>query len=336
MKLYKIVFINSMIMGTLISISSYSWLSMWMGLEINLLSIIPLFTNSKNIYSSESSLKYFITQAMASMILLMAVMMLLLNEEFISPQMNLWFTMMMNSALLTKMGAAPFHYWFPEVIEGLNWTNSFILLTWQKIAPMMLLMNMKINIQFITAIIITSLIISTISGFNQISLRKILAFSSINHIAWMLSSLMMSLSMWTIYFIVYTIINLNVISMFKLTNSYFINQINNMMNQNKMIKLSFMINFMSLGGLPPFLGFMPKWLVINWMTDNNLMTLTFIMIVTTLIMLFVYIRIMMSSMMLFLNEPKNINLKINQTKLILMNMISVPSLIVCTLIPSFM
>jgi len=266
---------------------------------------------------------------------LIAVIILLLNEEFISPQINLWFTIIINSALLTKIGAAPFHYWFPEVIEGLNWTNSFILLTWQKIAPIILLINIKINIQFITAIIITSLIIRTIRGFNQIRLRKILAFSSINHIAWILSSLIISLSIWTIYFIVYTIINLNVISIFKLTNSYFINQINNIINQNKIIKLSFIINFISLGGLPPFLGFIPKWLVINWITDNNLITLTFIIIVTTLIMLFVYIRIIMSSIILFLNEPKNINLKINQTKLILINIISVPRLIVCTLIPSF-
>nr|YP_010464314.1 NADH dehydrogenase subunit 2 [Heterotarsus carinula]UUL71691.1 NADH dehydrogenase subunit 2 [Heterotarsus carinula] len=336
MKMYKIIFFNSMILGTLISISSYSWFSMWMGLEINLLSIIPLFSNSKNMFSSESSLKYFITQAMASLILLMAVISMLLTSEFINPLVNFYFSMMMNSALLTKLGAAPFHFWFPEVIEGLSWLNSLILLTWQKIAPMMLLMNNKINSQFLISIIILSLIISTISGFNQISLRKILAFSSINHIAWMLSTLMISLSMWTIYFTIYTLINLNVVMMFKMSNSFFMNQINSMMNSNKLTKISFMINFLSLGGLPPFIGFLPKWLIINWMINSQMMTLTFFMIVTTLIMLFIYIRIILSSMAMTTAEIKNNKNEINKKTLIIINMMTIPSLILCTLTLNFL
>nr|YP_010759129.1 NADH dehydrogenase subunit 2 [Melanesthes exilidentata]WEX49719.1 NADH dehydrogenase subunit 2 [Melanesthes exilidentata] len=336
MKTFKIIFFSSMVMGTLISVSSYSWLSMWMGLEINLLSVIPLFSNSKNIFSSESSLKYFITQAMASLVLLTAVILMLLTSEFINPLMNFYFSMMMNSALLTKLGAAPFHFWFPEVIEGLNWANSMILLTWQKIAPMMLLMNNKINMQFLMVVIISSLIISTMSGFNQISLRKILAFSSINHIAWMLSTLMISFSMWLIYFLIYSLINLNVIMMFSSTKTFYINQINNIMNKNKMTKLLFMINFMSLGGLPPFIGFLPKWLVINWLTNNQFMLITFTMIITTLIMLFIYIRIMMSSMVLSSMELKNSKIEMNTPILTMINMWTVPSMILCTMALNFL
>nr|AYW52207.1 NADH dehydrogenase subunit 2 [Amarygmini sp. ACP-2013] len=326
------IFFNSMILGTLISISSYSWMSMWMGLEINLLSIIPLFSNSKNMFSSESAMKYFITQAMASLILLMAVIMLLITEEFINPLMNFYFSMMMNSALFTKLGAAPFHFWFPEVIEGLNWVNSLILLTWQKIAPMMLIMNMKINLTFLMSVIIMSLTVSTVSGFNQISLRKILAFSSINHIAWMLSTLLMSFQSWTVYFTIYSILNINIISMLNNTKSFYINQINNMMNNKKMFKFTLMMNFLSLGGLPPFIGFLPKWIIINWMTSNNMMMITAIMIVTTLIMLFIYIRMMMSSMIINISEQKSLKLKFNNKILIMMNVISLTSLISCTFI----
>nr|ARH54988.1 NADH dehydrogenase subunit 2 [Diaclina fagi] len=336
MKLYKIVFINSMVMGTMIAISSYSWLSMWMGLEINLLSIIPLFSNSKNIYSTESAMKYFITQAMASMIMLMAVMLMMMNEEFIDPRMNFWFITMMNTALLIKMGAAPFHFWFPEVMEGLSWNNSFILLTWQKIAPMILFMNNKINITFTSSIIVISLLTSTISGLNQISLRKILAFSSINHIAWMLSSMMISASMWMIYFLIYSLINFNIVAMFKSTNSFFINQVNNFINHNKLMKMSFMVSLLSLGGLPPFVGFMPKWLVINWLSENNLFMLTFVMIIMTLIMLFIYIRIMMVSMIINLNEPKTVKITIKNQITVMMNMLSIPLIILCTLTPSFL
>nr|ARH54234.1 NADH dehydrogenase subunit 2 [Cteniopus sp. AH-2016] len=326
------VFFNSMIMGTMIAISSYSWMSMWMGLEINLLSIIPLFSNTKNVFSSESSMKYFITQAMASLVLLTAMMMLLNSSEFLNPLSKFLFSMMMNTALLTKLGAAPFHFWFPEVIEGLNWGNSLILLTWQKIAPMMLIMNLMVNKTFIVMIMMTCLLVSTISGFNQISLRKILAFSSINHIAWMLGTTMISFSVWTLYFTIYAIINSTITLMFSLTKSFYLNQINNMMNYNKTVKFSLMMNFLSLGGLPPFIGFLPKWIVINWMTNNNLLLMTAMMIVTTLIMLFIYIRVMMSSMMMSINEPKTSQIKINNMPVMVMNMTMMMSLILCTMI----
>nr|AXS65871.1 NADH dehydrogenase subunit 2 [Tenebrionoidea sp. 11 KM-2017] len=336
MKIHKMVFINSMMMGTMIAVSSYSWMGMWMGLEINLLSIIPLFNESKNMLASESAMKYFITQAMASLVLLTAVIMLLNTEEFINPFMNFSFSMMMNTALMTKLGAAPVHFWFPEVIEGLNWTNSLILLTWQKIAPMMIIMNTKMNKLFMVSIIVSCLVISTIMAFNQISLRKIMAFSSINHIAWMLSTLFMSLSTWTIYFLAYSFMNINITMIFNLTKSFFINQIHSMMNQDKIIKFSLMLNFLSLGGIPPLMGFFPKWLVVNWMTNQSMMLLTAIMISTTLIMLFIYIRIMLSSMMMFTNEPKMPPIKnMNQT-LMLSNMILISSLILCTMVFNMM
>nr|YP_009093766.1 NADH dehydrogenase subunit 2 [Ulomoides dermestoides]AIS67598.1 NADH dehydrogenase subunit 2 [Ulomoides dermestoides] len=332
--MYKMIFFNSMILGTIITISSYSWLSMWMGLEINLLSIIPLLLEGKNMMSSESSMKYFITQALASLILLMSVLMLLLTEEFISPLMNFYFSMMLNSAIMTKLGAAPFHFWLPEVVEGLNWMNTLIILTWQKIAPMMILMNMKINTMFISFTILSSLIISTISGFNQTSLRKIMAFSSINHIAWMLSSLFISFTVWLIYFLVYTIININITLMFNQTMTFYINQINNFMNNSKLIKLSIMSNFLSLGGLPPFIGFLPKWMIINWMTSSNLIFMTLILIITTLIMLSIYMRVLMSTLILSTQEPKNLNIKINSKTFLIMNMISLMSIIFCSLIIS--
>ncbi|CAH1384876.1 unnamed protein product [Tenebrio molitor] len=91
-----------------------------MGLEINLLSVIPIFSEKKNVFSTEASIKYFITQAIASLILLISVIILLLTNEFINPLINSTLILILNSALIIKLGAAPFHFWFPEVIEGLN------------------------------------------------------------------------------------------------------------------------------------------------------------------------------------------------------------------------
>nr|YP_009441682.1 NADH dehydrogenase subunit 2 [Usechus lacerta]AOY39201.1 NADH dehydrogenase subunit 2 [Usechus lacerta] len=330
------MFFNSMILGTMISISAYSWMSMWMGLEINLLSIIPILNSTKNMFSSESSMKYFITQAMASMILLFTVILMLSLNEFISPQMNQTFMIMLNSALLTKIGAAPFHFWFPEVMEGLSWMNCFILLTWQKIAPMILMMNNKLNMNFMIIIIMFSLIISAFMSMNQMSLRKIMTFSSINHIAWMLSSMMISYSIWMIYFIIYSIISYSIILMFHYNKSFYINQLILIMNKNKMTKLIFMLNFLSLGGLPPFIGFLPKWLTINWLINQNMYILSFTLIIFTLITLFIYTRIIFSSIILYHNEIKIKQNYLNNYMFMLFNMIFILMLIITPMIFNLM
>nr|ATP75092.1 NADH dehydrogenase subunit 2 [Sitona callosus] len=296
-KMYKMIFINSMIAGTMITISSFSWISAWIGLEINLLSIMPLLKNKKNAYPAESALKYFITQAMASSLLLFSVILSMnLNNIMIIKEFNMATMIIMSSALLLKMGAAPFHFWFPEMISGLNWSNTMIMLTWQKIAPMMLISYLvKTYTMFFSMIVISSSIISGLQGLNQICICKILAYSSINHVSWMISSLFNSVYIWLFYFLTYSLINLNIILIFKKFNVFYMKQLINILNYKKKVKFLFMMNFLSLGGLPPFLGFLPKWLTINNLIENNHFTLTISLIMFTLISLYFYLRIVFST-----------------------------------------
>nr|AXS65461.1 NADH dehydrogenase subunit 2 [Cucujoidea sp. 39 KM-2017] len=327
------LFFNTMIFSSLMAISSYSWFSMWLSLEINLLSIIPLFNSMKNYFPSESALKYFITQSMASTIILFSILNFInLNDIFLSNFSN---QMIFNSAILTKMGAAPFHFWFPEIMEGLNWFNNLIILTWQKIAPFMIIsFNMDIS-YFFMFIILCSSMIGGIMGFNQISLRKIMAFSSINHIGWMLSSLMISNNLWVIYFFIYSFISVILIFMFSSINSLFLYQLFNFNNPNNYINFFLMLIFLSLGGLPPFLGFLPKWLTINGLISSNMMFLSFFLIIFTLITLFIYLRMIFNTFML--NSKKSIlkKGKINQFILMTLNIFNLVSLMLCPLIFNF-
>nr|YP_002265536.1 NADH dehydrogenase subunit 2 [Chaetosoma scaritides]ACF35095.1 NADH dehydrogenase subunit 2 [Chaetosoma scaritides] len=330
MKFYKLMFFLLMMSGTLISISSYSWIGMWMGLEINLISIIPLFSKINNMYSSESSIKYFITQALASMIILLSIIMLSLNNEMFL-MMKKTFILTMNSSLLTKMGAAPFHFWFPEVIEGLNWMNCLIILTWQKIAPMVLIMyNFNFNL-FFCLIILTSMLISMFMGMNQISMRKIMAFSSINHIGWMISTMFSSKSIWLIYFIVYSIISLNIILILNKFKIFFLNQLLLLMNNNNNLKLFFSLNFLSLGGLPPFLGFIPKWLTINELIKSNFIFLSFSMIILTLFTLFYYMRMILSILIINHSNKLNFNFKMNNFLIFSLNLFTISSFLIIPL-----
>nr|YP_010538694.1 NADH dehydrogenase subunit 2 [Luciola parvula]UYE92305.1 NADH dehydrogenase subunit 2 [Luciola parvula] len=331
-KIYKLMFLSILIMSTLISISAYTWLGMWIGLEMNLLSIIPIIQN-KNILSSESAIKYFIVQALASTIIMMSIIMMMWKFNFNSNiYMNSNLLMIMNLSLLLKMGMAPVHFWFPEVLEGLNWNNCLLMLTWQKITPMVLLMyNTEFNL-FFSMIIISGVIISSIMSMNQMSMRKIMAFSSINHMSWMLTSMILEKTIWILYFIIYSIITINISLMMK--NIFYLNQLFPILNIYPSMKMFFMLNFMSLSGIPPFLGFLPKWMVIQTMIENNMFTLTIMMIMFTLVMIYIYMRITMTTLIMKTNQMNwnlKLSLKINKMPISMINFISMMSLCLVTI-----
>nr|UFZ13073.1 NADH dehydrogenase subunit 2 [Protohermes similis] len=296
--LSKLVFLFCLISGTLISISSNSWFGAWMGLEINLLCFIPLMSNSNNMISNESALKYFLAQALASSVLLFSIIISSLTHGSIFfSEISSISQIMLMSALLLKLGAAPFHFWFPSVMEGLDWINGLILMTWQKIAPLVLL-SYNYSSFFMYSIVILCLFTGAIGGLNQTNLRSLMAFSSINHLGWILSSMMISESMWITYFLFYIFLSFVIISIFLNFKVYSFIQINSILNSSPMNKFILFSNLLSMGGLPPFLGFFPKLLVIQNLIFSNNLFLIFCMVMSALITLFFYIRISFSSFMI--------------------------------------
>uniref|UniRef100_UPI0030FE32BC NADH dehydrogenase subunit 2 n=1 Tax=Ampittia trimacula TaxID=2573047 RepID=UPI0030FE32BC len=312
----KMFFFFILIFSTLISISANSWMGCWIGLEINLLSFIPLIINSNNMMSSEASLKYFLTQTIASINFLFSILMkLILVKNF---EMNFFLSMLINSSMLMKMGSAPFHFWFPNIIEGMSWLNCFILMTWQKITPMILL-SYYMNKNFLMLIMMINTIIGAIGGINQISLRKLMAFSSINNLGWMLSSIMISETLWILYFSMYSFFISIMCFFFFMVNIYFINQLF-IFNLNFLLKFLILINFLSLGGLPPFLGFFPKWIIINFMLNKKFYMISFIFMMMSLITLFFYIRIIYSCILFNYLKLKWLNIYIKNKYLFIIIM----------------
>nr|QDA21680.1 NADH dehydrogenase subunit 2 [Orthetrum sabina] len=303
------MFLMTMSSGTIISISSSSWLGMWMGLEMNLLSFIPLINKNSSPYETESAMKYFLVQALASVVFLIAV----LFGEMIDFSMMTYSPYLISTALLMKMGAAPFHFWFPGVMEGISWMNCFILMTWQKIAPFILISYKMMNNMMI-AVIFLSTLIGSVGGLNQNSMRKIMAYSSIGHLGWMLSAMLISNNMWLMYFIIYTFLNMAVIYMISNQSIYQLSQLYFIKN-NPYIKFSLMTSMLSLGGLPPFLGFLPKWLVIQGLSNSYSFIMLLFMVMMTLLTLYFYMRVMYSAF-LFMNQEVKWNSNKYSTKMI--------------------
>nr|ASY98587.1 NADH dehydrogenase subunit 2 [Ceratomantis saussurii] len=292
----KILFLITLISGVLISLCANSWMGAWMGLEINLLSFIPMLSSNQNMLSSEAALKYFLIQAIASSALLFLILFSTNFYEMFYFIKNWSWNNFIMIPLLMKIASAPFHWWLPSVVEGLSWMNCFIILSIQKIAPLMLISYMLVNNNFIQFVIIFSAFIGAIGGLNQISLRKMLSFSSINHIGWMLVGMIMGSNLWLMYFIIYSINVLMIITMTMIMNLSYISQIFNSMNNKKIIKFVLFIAMLSLGGLPPFLGFFPKWILIYYMVQNLMIFTSLILILSSLLTLYYYMRIMYTTL----------------------------------------
>ena len=281
----QVLFFFTLLLGTVLAASSSSWFGAWVGLELNLLSFIPLISTKNNQYSSEAALKYFLIQALGSSIIILAASFTLTVINPAKPLMII--------ALLLKSGAAPFHFWFPRVIEGLQWPSAIVLITIQKIAPMSLLSYLvaeNIYPVFWAAIILSALV-GAVGGLNQTLLRKIIAYSSINHIAWILSAILIRETSWLVYFAFYSLVSTSVALLFFHQEAFHISHIVNHTGHLSHLKLLTFISLLSLGGLPPFTGFIPKWIIIQEVImRRNFITLV-ALLSSALVTLFYYLRI---------------------------------------------
>nr|YP_010758745.1 NADH dehydrogenase subunit 2 [Palaemon macrodactylus]WEW73452.1 NADH dehydrogenase subunit 2 [Palaemon macrodactylus] len=290
-----LLFSLTLMAGTLISISSSSWFLAWLGLELNLLSFIPLITAQKSPFCSEAALKYFLIQAFGSATLLISVTILFMFS--MSPKILIF------TSLILKMGAAPLHFWLPTIMQGMSWLNCLILMTIQKIAPLVLISFTLCNqteILFIS-VSVFSAIMSGLGGLNQTFLRKLMAYSSINHTAWMLAAISSSTSLWIHYILTYSIISISVVTIFNQNQMLHIKHLTNL-SSSPFNKVTLFMTLFSLGGLPPFLGFLPKMSVITNLVNSGFFIWALILTMSALITLFYYIRVAITS--LTLNSPK--------------------------------
>jgi len=209
------------------------------------------------------------------------------------------FSAPLSAALLLKAGSAPFHFWFPPTLEGILWPQALVLITIQKITPISLLSYyVSEQILLISAAAIISAIVGAVGGLNQTLLRKLLGYSSINHIAWIISALLMSERTWLLYFLVYSAISFSVVILFHFRQTFHFNHLINNASSRSAIKLVMFISLLSLGGLPPFTGFIPKWIVIQQLCWSSNFLLLLVLLGSSLFTLFYYLRIMLRSLVL--------------------------------------
>nr|ATG71382.1 NADH dehydrogenase subunit 2 [Atelopus elegans] len=313
------IIVSSLALGTIMTLSSYHWVMAWVGLEINTLAIIPLMTKTPHPRAIEASTKYFLTQAAASALVLFSSILnaWILGEWTINASMHHIPSILVSIALAMKLGIAPFHFWLPEVLQGLNFQTGMILSTWQKLAPMALLIQLSqsIDMTLLLVLALLSTIIGGWGGINQTQTRKILAFSSIAHLGWMVAVLKISPNLALLNFLLYILLTSTLFLTFMLLNTKNIFELSTSWPKTPTLTTLTLISLLSLSGLPPLTGFLPKWLIAQEMIKQDMMTFTITILISTLFSLFFYLRLTYSlSLTLAPNSPTSMPAWTNNKK----------------------
>nr|AGZ18905.1 NADH dehydrogenase subunit 2 [Caudacaecilia cf. asplenia ZRC 1.12502] len=288
------IMLSSLATGTIIVLSSSHWLLVWIGLEINTLAIIPLMNQQLHPRSTEATMKYFLTQAVASALILFSTT----TNAWLTGQWQMKELMpiqanMFTIAVAMKLGLAPMHFWLPEVLQGINLTTGLILSTWQKIAPMTLIYMTynTLNPSLLASMAIASTIIGGWGGLNQTQLRKIMAYSSIAHLGWMMAVATMCPNLMLLNFTIYLIMTSSMFLTMKHLKTTSINLMSTSWSNAPTMAAISSLTLLSLGGLPPTSGFMPKWLILQELTKQHTTVTATILALSSLLSLFFYLRL---------------------------------------------
>nr|AFJ76408.1 NADH dehydrogenase subunit 2 [Etheostoma phytophilum] len=281
-------------LGTTITFASSHWLLAWMGLEMNTLAIIPLMAQHHHPRAVEATTKYFLTQATAAAMLLFAstTNAWLTGQWDIQQMSHPLPVAVITLALALKIGLAPVHSWLPEVLQGLDLTTGLILATWQKLAPFALLLQVQsANSTILIVLGLTSTLVGGWGGLNQTQLRKILAYSSIAHLGWMILVIQFSPSLTVLTLLTYFVMTLSTFLVFKLSKSTSINMLATSWAKAPALTALTPLVLLSLGGLPPLTGFMPKWLILQELAKQDLAPTATIAAMSALLSLYFYLRL---------------------------------------------
>ena len=266
------------IISIIISLRVSSNLLIWISLELNILRFLPVISSKENI-EMENSIKYFLIQRWASVIFLI--------RFFFFYIINNNFSILINLRLFIKLGIRPFHSWFISILKTSSLNTLFILSTIQKIIPLIIIFNIKVNNILIFTIILLTLIFMLRLLPSTININKVLALSSINNVIWLIIRTLLSLKIILLFIVIYMYIILGVVRIYNFYRLNVFYQINSIVFLDKFIIL---IVFISLGGMPPMLGFLRKIIILKMIINNSLrIILIFTIVISSLTLLYFYL-----------------------------------------------
>ena len=317
---YPILILSS-VLGMMIMISSNDLIVFYMGLELQSLALYVLATfNRDQLRSSEAGLKYFVLSALSSGLLLYGCSLIYgftgsTNFNTIANQLNskeyaiTFGIVFILVGLAFKISAVPFHMWAPDVYEGSPTSVTLFFTMVPKIAALTVFIRF-LYIPFVNLIdqwqmiliflSIASMIFGAIAAIGQTNLKRLIAYSSIGHVGYILAGLATGsndgIQNSVIYITIYILMNLGLFScllMMKRNDQYFedIEDLSGLSKNHPLLSLSLLLILFSLAGIPPLAGFFAKFYIFKSVLEQSMYFLAIVGLLSTVVAAFYYLRI---------------------------------------------
>ena len=264
-------------------------------MEISLVLFIRLITLGKRYRVVEVIIKYYIIQVFFSLLFLIFMIFVLFNLRV----SRSWFILLF---MIIKIGLFPFHFWLISIIGKLDWVRFLTISTLLKLIPL-LIVYFIVRVVSFYLILFRSLVFGRLGGINNISLQKIMGYSSIVNLCWILYSLGVSFLTFWLYLGGYFCMILWFCILINYVNVFYINQFK-LINSYLSVKIVLFLVILSIVGFPPFLGFIIKWLVITNLWFINIKLLIFIIIFFSVFSIYFYLQIFFMVIMIYRNWCK--------------------------------
>jgi len=335
--------------GMMLMVASNDILSLFLSMELQSLALYILVAFAReDRNSSEAGVKYFVLGSLSTCIFLFGSSLIYacfgttnfseisgaINQLNEIPLILIIGVVFILVSLSLKISAAPFHMWTPDVYQGAPTIITAYLSVVPKIASFAVIIRFLVFPfgeiivdwgKIILILSITSMLVGSLGALQQKNLKRLFAYSTINHIGFMLIGLVPGsedgIIAICIYLMLYLIMNIGVfvvilslsrdnisVSSIKDLTGYFSN--------NPFMAVCMAVFMFSMAGIPPLSGFLGKLIVLNVAIDNNLIFLAIIGVISSVIAAYYYLRII--KVMFFDSSTDELDIKVNiETKILL-------------------
>jgi NADH-quinone oxidoreductase subunit N len=322
------------ILGMMILVSSSSFLSLYLGLELFALPIYALVAFvKKQKEGAEAAMKYFVVGAMASAMLLYGVSLLygmtgtfeiakmaeqLSTQPTIPPLAISFGLMFVIVGLAFKWGAVPFHMWLPDVYQGAPSSVTLFIGTLPKLAAFGMAMRILVDAfpalhlhwePLLLVLSFFSLALGNIVAIAQTNIKRMLAYSTIGHVGFLFLGLLAGptsgYSAALLYTIIYALMALGgfgiiVVLSHKGFEAENIADFKGLAVREPLIAFMMMLVLLSLTGIPPLAGFYAKFLVLDALVNAGYVSLAAIALMFSVIGAYYYLRVIK---MMYFDDP---------------------------------
>ncbi len=311
------------ILGMMILISAYSLLTVYLGLELLSLSLYAMVAmHKKSTAASEAAMKYFVLGALASGMLLYGMSMIYgvtgslelasiaTNIERDADNVLLVFGLVfIMVGIAFKLGAVPFHMWVPDVYQGSPTCVTLFISSAPKLAAFAMAMRLLVDglhpllndwQGMLIILSILSMATGNIIAISQTNIKRMLAYSTIAHIGYLLLGILSGTASGyagsMFYIITYALMSLGTFGMVILLGrkgfeADELDHFKGLSDRSPWFAFIMLILMFSMAGVPPFLGFWAKWFVLKELVDAGFIWLAALAVFFAIIGAYYYIRV---------------------------------------------